>query len=209
MKQFFNLRFWATGGWFTIIYVGVAVAVIGVGLEGYSMYEQNQASQNAAGVDNAVAAYNAKYDDALAAQLDQDTQANIVTQRQNDSVYLSREAASYASAGVLATTGSALHAQITNAGRFEQQIQQKWVNANQQEQAYKSKALAGIAAGAAQADSDRMMGSIALINGGAKIAGTLSSDYQSGVFSFGSNGSSGSPSGANAPASDSNPGGFV
>jgi hypothetical protein len=189
-----KLIFWTIGGWFTLIYVAVGVAVVGVGLSAYSAVEQHNAAENAASVDNATAAYNAKYDESLAAQLDGDTQANITTERQDDAVYMSREAASYASAGVLATTGSALHAQITNAGHFEKEIQQKWVNANQQEQSYASQARAGLAYGAAQADSDRMTGSIALVNGGAKIASQVGSDYESGVFSFGGGGNSGIPS---------------
>ena len=161
----------------------VILAGVAVGATIYGAVEQKKAADNAAQVDTATAAYNAKYDTAMAAQLDEDTQANIQTERQNDKVYLSKEAASYASAGVLATSGSALDAQITNSGRMEQQIQQQWVNANQKEQSYASQAAAGVAYGYAQSESDRMTGSIALINGGAKLASMGYQDYQSGVFS--------------------------
>lgn len=165
-------------------------AVVAAGAMVYSAVEQKQAADNAGAVDNATAQYNAKYDESLAQQLDLDTQVNIDTERQNDSVYMSRQAASYASAGVLATTGSALDAQITNAGRFEQKIQQQWVNSQQQQESYYAQAKEGVAYGMAEAQADRMQGSIALINGGAKLASMASGDYESGVFS-GLGGSSG------------------
>ena len=94
----------------------------------------------------------------------------------------------YASAGVLATSGSALDAQITNAGRMEQQIQQQWVNAQQKEEQYYAAADAGLAAGAAQASADRLSGSIALINGVSQIAGMAASGYQKGMFGGGGGG---------------------
>ena len=105
-----------------------------IGFSAYGAIEQKKAADNAAAVDNATAAYNNKYDTSLAEQLDADTIENVDTERQNDNVYLSREAASYASAGVLSTTGSALDAQVTNAGRFEQKIQQAYVNSQQQQE---------------------------------------------------------------------------
>lgn len=163
-------------------FFAIGTAVVAVGATVYGAVEANSADQNAADVDNATAAYNNKYDTAIAQQLDLDTLQNVDTERQDDAVYLSRQAASYASAGVLATSGSPLHAQITNAGRFEQQIQQKYVNSQQQQQMYYSQGKVGIAAGAAQADADRQSGTLALVNGGAKIAGMGYQDYKSGVF---------------------------
>lgn len=168
-------------------------AVAAVGLTAYSAVEQRNASANAAQVDNATAAYNAKYDTAVAQQTDLDTQENIRTERQDDAVYLSRQQASYADAGVLATTGSALDAQITTAGRLEQRIQQEWVNSQQQQQADLAQARIGVLAGQAQASADRASGTIALLNGGANIARMAFSDYQSGVFSFGGGGSGAEP----------------
>lgn len=164
------------------VFIAAGAAVLSVGLTAYGGIESKNAADNAAQVDTATAAYNDKYDISLAQQLDEDTQANITTERQEDNVYLSRQAASYAGAGVLATTGSALDSQITNAGRFEQRIQQQWVNSQQKQESYYSQGAVGIAAGAAQAESDRMTGSIALINAGAKIASTVASDYEGGVF---------------------------
>jgi hypothetical protein len=169
-----------------------ALASVAVVATAYSAYSSYEGSKNAASVDNATAKYNAAYDESLAAQLDLDTLQNVRTARQNNDVYLSKEAASYASAGVLATSGSALHAQITNAGKFEQQIQQQYVNSQQQQQGYYSKAQVGILAGQAQASADRLSGSIALLNGTAKVAGSLYGDYQSGMFSgLGSSSTSG------------------
>ena len=177
----------------------IALAAVAVGSAAATTYgaiEQNKAARNAAEVDQATAAYNARYDDAMAAQLDKDTQANITTERQNDAVYLSKQEASYASAGVLATSGSALHTQITNAGRMEQQIQQEWVNSQQKQAQYDSAAAVGQLEGQAQASADRLSGSIALINGAGRVASQLGSAYMSGVFSGGGGGGGGGGSGA-------------
>lgn len=160
-----------------------ALIVTSIAATAYGAYEGYQSSKQAAAVDNATASYNAKYDQSMAKQLDLDTQQNIRTERQDDAVYLSREAASYASAGVLGTSGSPLHAQITNAGRMEQHIQQEWVNSQQKQQQYAAAANVGQLEGSARASADRASGSLALINGGAKMAGQIFNGYQSGVFS--------------------------
>lgn len=171
------------------------LAVAAIGATAYGAYEQNRAAKKAAAVDTATATYNAKYDQTLAAQLDLDTQQNIRVERVEDATYLSREAASYASAGVLANTGSAMDAQILNAGRMEQKIQQQWVNSNQQQQKYYAAANVGVLEGQARASADRMSGNLALINGGVKIASQAYGDYRSGVFSgFGGSSSSASSS---------------
>ena len=164
--------------WFAI-----GATVVSVGATAYGSIQQKKAAKSAASVDTATADYNARYDRAMAAQLDLDTQQNIRTERNEDAVYLSREQASYAASGVLANTGSALDAQILNAGRMEQKIQQQWVSSNQQEQKYYAAANVGILEGNARASADRMSGNLALINGGTKIAGQLYGGYQSGVFS--------------------------
>lgn len=161
----------------------LALAIVGVGLTAYGAIKQNQSAKNAAEVDTATANYNAKYDQAMAAQLDLDTQANVRTMRDESEIYLSQQHASYASAGVLANTGSALDAQITNAGRLEQRIQQEWINMNQRRNALYSQARIGRLAGEAQSDSDKASGTLALINGGASIARQLYGAYDSGVFS--------------------------
>lgn len=161
----------------------IAIAVVALAGTAYGAYEQNRSSTKASEVDQANADYNAKYDQSMAAQLDLDTLQNERTERANDSVYLSRQAASYAAAGVLANTGSPLHSQITNAGRFEQKIQQDYVNSQQKQEQYASAAKVGRLEGAAQASADRASGSLALVNGGAKLAGQIYGDYESGMFS--------------------------
>lgn len=163
--------------------VAVTATTASAGLAAYGAIQQNKAARNAASVDQATADYNARADIAAANQLDLDTQENIRTQRDDNSIYLSRQAASYAAAGVLSNTGSALHAQITNAGRMEQQIQQAWVNSNQKQQQYAAAAKVGRLEGAARAEADRAQGTIALINGGAKIASSVFGASQSGIFS--------------------------
>lgn len=161
---------------------GIGALAVSAVATGYSAVEQNKAAKNAASVDTATADYNAKYDQSMAEQLDLDTLQNERTERQNDAVYLSREAASYASAGVLSTTGSPLAAQITSAGRFEQQIQQQYVDSQQKQLQYYAAAKVGQLEGSAQASADRMSGTIALINGGASIAGKLYGGYKDGTF---------------------------
>ena len=161
----------------------ITATTVSAGATAYGAYSQKKAGDAAAQVDTASADYNARYDLAAANQLDLDTQQNVRTARADNAVYLSRQAASYASAGVLGTTGSPLHAEITNAGRMEQQIQQEWVNSQQKQQSYAAAARVGQLEGAARAQSDRMSGSLAVINGATKLADKGFSDYQSGIFS--------------------------
>lgn len=163
--------------------IPIALAAVSAGATIYGAVQQNNAARSAAQVDTAAADYNARYDIAAAQQLDLDTQQNIRTARAENVTYLSRQAASYAAAGVLANSGSPLHAQITNAGRMEQQIQQEWVNSQQKQQQYASSARIGRLEGAAKAESDRMSGTLALINGGATLARNAWAAYDSGVFS--------------------------
>jgi hypothetical protein len=156
--------------------VGSAV-VISAGASIYAGVEGHAAARNAAAVDRATADFNARTDDEMARQLDLDTIENIRTLRAQATHYLSAQDLSYAAAGVLSDTGSALSAQITNAGRFEQEIQQKWVDSQQKQQAIYAKAAAGVLEGEAQAVSDTISGDIALINGIGQAAGTLGRGY--------------------------------
>lgn len=149
----------------------------------YSAVSQKNAASKAAAIDQSTADYNARVDETMGRQLDLDTLANIRTARQEGRVYLSRQAASYAAAGVLTDTGSPLHAQITTAGRLEQQVQQQYQNSLNRQQQYAAAAKAGRMAGAAQATTDNARGTLALVDGGAKIAGQLYHAYDSGVFS--------------------------
>ena len=166
----------------------IPLLIISAAATVYSAVKQNQAAKKAAAVETATSDYNAKIDLAKSAQLDLDTKQNIQTERQENSVYLSKQAASYASAGVLSNTGSALDAQLTTTGRLEQHLQQKWVDMNQQQATYASSAVVGRLEGSARADADKAQGTIALINGGAKLASQLYGGYQSGTFSGGGGG---------------------
>lgn len=149
----------------------------------YGAVQQHDAASRAGQLDTATANYNAKIDESEAAQLDLDAQQNIRTERQDAAVYLSRQASSYAAAGVLANTGSALDAQILNAGRFEQKIQQDWVNTNQQQKKLYASAKVGRLEGAAKRETDMASGQLALVNGGIKLTSTAIGAYNAGIFS--------------------------
>ena len=167
---------------------------------GISAVSQNKADRKAADVAMATADHNANVDKAQATQLDLNTLENVRTERAQNEIYLSRQAATYANAGVLATSGSALHAQITDAGLMEQRIQQQYVDSQQKQQQLYSQAAITRAEGMAQAEADRAAGRQALFDGGAKIAGTLFAAGMGGAF--GSLGSAGSIAPSVAQAGD-------
>lgn len=165
-------------------FIAIGAALVSVAATAYGTIQQKKAADKAAAIDKSTADYNARLDESMAAQLDLDTVQNIRLERQDAQVYLSREAASYAAAGVLADTGSPLHAQITNAGRFEQKLQQDYTNSVQKQQQLYSSASVGRLEGAAKAEADNARGTLALVDGGAKIAGQAFKAYDSGVFNF-------------------------
>lgn len=172
--------------------IALGLGAVSLAATAYGAIESKKAANTAASVDTATAAFNAKVDTSMAQQIDLDTQQNIDTERQDERIYLSREAAGYASSGVLATTGSPLHAQLTNVGRFTQKIQQDYRNSQIQQQRLYVQAKEGVAAGNAQASADTSRGSLALIQGGAQIAGMAFGDYNKGLFNFsGGSGSEG------------------
>lgn len=164
-------------------YFAIGAVIVGAGATVYGAVQTNKAARQAAQVDTATAQFNAQYDESLAKQLDFDTIQNVRTMRADAASYISRQHASYAAAGVLANAGSPLHAQITNAGRLEQQIQQEYVNSQQKQKSYYEQAKAGVAMGEARAYSDRVSGKLALINGAAKASSSLFGAYNAGVFS--------------------------
>lgn len=169
--------------------VSAAATVYGAVQANAAAGDAAQAAENGAAAQQAVAAYNNSADQEQAAQIDLDTLENVRTERQDNQVYLSRQAASYASSGVLATTGSPLAAQITTAGRLEQKVQQQYTNAQAQEEQLYSQGAEGIFYGNAQAsadesqaEGDRIQGTVALVDGGAKLAGQAFAAYQDGIF---------------------------
>ncbi len=157
--------------------IAIGVAAFSIGATAYGAIQSNKADQNAAAVDTATAQFNARVDYENAEQIDLNTQQNIDTERQSDATYLSREAAGYAASGVLATTGSALRSQITNVGRMTQRIQQEYQQSQIQQNNLYEAAKVGVAEGNAQASADSAAGTLALIDGGASIAGQAFGDY--------------------------------
>lgn len=163
--------------------IALGLGAASLALTAYGMVQQKDAADSAAQVDNATAAFNAKLDAENAQQINLDSLQNIDTMRQDESTYISREEAGYASAGVLATSGSPLHAQITNVGRFTQAIQQQYADAQIKQNNLYEAAKVGVAEGGAQASADQIGGSIALLNGSSRLVGQAYTDYRSGVFS--------------------------
>ena len=162
--------------------VVAVMAVASVAMQGASMIEQNQASKQAQGLNNAVAQHNAAVDMANAKQLDLDTVANVRAERAEDKVYLSRQASAYASSGVL-TSGSPLSVMATTAGRLEQRVQQQWVNSNRKQEQMASDAVMGQLYAAAENQGLREQNFASELSGGAKLLSTAAGDYQSGAFS--------------------------
>lgn len=172
-------------------------------MQGASMIAQNQASKRAQGAAGqaadlalATSQHNAAIDISQAKQLDLDTVQNIRTERAQDAVYMSRQASSYASAGVL-SSGSPLAVQATTAGRLEQGIQQAYVNSQQKQQQMYAAAKVGQLYGSAQAQAYRTEGDILRtqnlanqLTGGAHLLSTAAGGFKSGAFNFGGGGTS-------------------
>ena len=166
---------------------------------GYSVITAKKASDAAAANDQATAQYNAKVDQQQAQQLNVNTQTNIEGMRRDASVYMSRQAAAYAGAGIVANTGSALAVQVATAGKFAMREQQAWADSQAQEQLLAGGAAEGVREGDAAATAANSQGIAAMINGASKLSSTLYGGYQSGVFSFGSTGSNDLSAGLEAP----------
>jgi len=170
-------------------------------MQGASMIAQNQASKRAQGAAGqaadlalATSQHNAAIDISQAKQLDLDTVQNIRTERAQDAVYMSRQASSYASAGVL-SSGSPLAAQATTAGRLEQGIQQAYVSSQQKQQQMYAAAKVGQLYGSAQAQAYRTEGDVLRtqnfanqLQGGAHLLSTAAGAYRGGAFNFGGGG---------------------
>ena len=170
-----------------------AVAVIEVAATVASAAEQKSAAGQAANVATQTAAYNAKVDQADAAQIDADTIQNIDNERQDAAVYMSKQASAYVASGIVANSGSALAVQVATAGKFAQREQQQYADAQAKEENLASQAQAGVAYGAAQADADHMEGLAAIIGGAGKVATEVGGAYSGGAFSAGSGAGGGIP----------------
>lgn len=161
--------------------VVAVMAVASVAMQGYSMVQQNKASKASARTAQDVAAYNARVDMADAKQIELDATANTRAQRQDATVYLSRQKAAYASAGVL-SSGSPLDAEVTTAGALEQRIQQSRSDAMREVSKREASARVGVLYGNAQADAIRRQNSVDMLRGGVGILQTVGNAYSAGAF---------------------------
>lgn len=170
MKRIYNLRFWATGGWFSYWAVGAAIVSV-VATTVSTIQQHNIAGQEAAAASQA-AQYNADLDIANAKQDAENAKANISTQRQKDASYLSTQRAALAASGVLSDTGSPMEVQATTAGRMEQNVQQYWTSEQESESTLYEAAQEGVYEGAEAADTYHLEGTAAIFSGIGTIANT-------------------------------------
>jgi hypothetical protein len=165
--------------------------VASAAIQGYGMYEQNKAAKSSAGLATATSGYNARVDMAEAKQIELDSTQNTRNSRKEADIYLSRQKASYAASGVLAS-GSPLAAMASTAGALEQRTLQDRSDAMREASKRESAARIGVAYGDATAAGIRAQNRVDMFRGGAQILSTVASGYRSGAFSSaGSNAPSG------------------
>ncbi len=170
------------------------IMVASVALTAASMKKQNDAARASGQLATDTATYNANIDIAQAQQMDLDTNANIRTARAEDAVYVSRQKTAYAAAGVL-SSGSPLAVMATTVGRFEQRIQQSYVDSQQKQQRLYNEAKVGRLYGDAQASAIKTSNDAAMLRGGAQLLSTAYGAYNSGMFA-----SAGGGTGAVSPS---------
>lgn len=153
---------------------------------GSTIYAANQqrtvANANAANA-TAVADYNARVDQAAAEQTDLDARANITSMRRDASVYMSRQTAAFANAGVRADTGSPLAVRAATAGRLAMREQQAYTDAQAKEQRFAAAGRVGQLEGQAAAEGYHGQATAAVLSGAGRVASLLGGAYQSGMFS--------------------------
>lgn len=161
-----------------------ALALIAsVGSAVYSANLQRKAANAQAATATAVADYNARVDLAQSEQTDLDARANIAAMRRDASVYMSRQTAAFAAAGVRADSGSPLAVRAATAGRLAMREQQAYTDSQAKQQRLAAAAKAGRAEGQAAADGYHMQATAAVLNGAGRVASQLGGAYQSGMFS--------------------------
>jgi len=153
---------------------------IGLIMQGASMVMSASAAHQAASNSQAIGNYNASVSEYEARQLDVDAQAAVTQSRQDAKVYISRQAASYAKAGVL-NTGSPLAVQAATAGRLEMGAQQMYRNAQLKERSLYAEAQASRMYGASSAKQANLQMWGGLLGGTANIASGLYRDYKTGA----------------------------
>lgn len=153
-----------------------------VGSAVYSANLQRKAANNAAANATAVADYNGRVDLAAAQQADLDARANIAAMRRDASVYMSRQTAAFAAAGIRPDTGSPLALRAATAGRLAMREQQAYTNSEAQQRRLQSAARAGRAEGAAASEGYRGQATAAVLSGAGRVASLLGQGYNAGVF---------------------------
>lgn len=160
--------------------------------------DAQNAANSAAATTQATADYNARVDRANEEQLSVDSAANIDAMRRDAKVYLSRQTAAYAGAGVSVDSGSPLAVRVSTAGQLALRESEAHRETNARLQGMESAAKAGVAEaqsqadairiqGQAQSDSYHRAGSAALLNGASRMLSSGYGAYQNGAFSFGNN----------------------
>jgi hypothetical protein len=180
--------------------IPIAALAISVGATVASSGMAKKASDAAANTATQTAAYNAKVDAAQSDQIDKDTIVNIQNMRKDAATYVSRQAAAYAGAGIVANKGSALAVQAATIGKTEMRAQNMWAESQAKEENLASAAAAGVAEGAAQADQYHMEGIADVLNGASKVATEVGGAYNQGLFKGGGGGAPAPAGGGYDPA---------
>lgn len=182
----------------------MAIAVTSLVLSGVSAVQNynaanraasdaQNAANSAAATTQATADYNARVDRANEEQLSADSAANIDAMRRDAKVYLSRQTAAYAGAGVSVDSGSPLAVRVSTAGALALREAEAHRETNARLQGIESAAKAGVAEGKsaadairiqgqAQADAYHRAGSAALLNGASRMLSAGAGLYQAGAF---------------------------
>lgn len=145
-----------------------------LGLQGYSMYQQNKAAKSSAALAQATADYNARVDEAEAKQIEMDQTENVRRAREEARIYTSRQKAAYATAGVL-SSGSPLAVEAMTAGRIEQRILQDNLSAKRQAEKARAAGRVGRLYGEASASGIMQQNTADLLRGGASMLSTAGS----------------------------------
>jgi len=158
-----------------------AVAIVGLVVSVAAMGMQAEAARDAKQLAKKTGNQNQAVDEASAKQLELNQTQNIRNERADNSVYISKQQAAYASSGVL-SSGSQLDVEATTAGKMEQSIQQEWIDTNVKANNIRQQGQYGKDASEAQASAIQTQSNINMLKGGAQIASQVGSAYQSGTF---------------------------
>lgn len=149
----------------------------------YSADQQHKAANANAANATAVADYNARVDQSAAEQTDLDARANITSLRRDAAVYMSRQTAAFANAGVRADTGSPLAVRAATAGRLAMREQQVYTDSQAKQQRLAAAGRVGQLEGQAAAEGYHGQATAAVLSGAGRVASLLGGAYQSGMFS--------------------------